>query len=62
MENRHDEICNLYRDVAQSILIRLKTLQWAGHVVRMDDLTFPESYGSIFFVSFAPNIVIGINV
>lgn len=32
-----EEIYKFYDDVARSIFLCLKRLQWAGHIVRMDD-------------------------
>jgi hypothetical protein len=38
----NNEICELYKDLKLSLFTELKRLQWAGHVVRMEDNHIPK--------------------
>jgi hypothetical protein len=38
----NDEIYKMYKDVALSTYIHLKSLMWAGHVVRMEKTSYPK--------------------
>jgi hypothetical protein len=45
----NDEIYNIYKDVALSTYICLKTVMWAGHDVRMEQHRIPKkAVGSCF--------------
>jgi hypothetical protein len=36
------EIYDLYKEVKASVFIKLRRLQWAGHVIRMNDEHAPK--------------------
>jgi thiamine kinase-like enzyme len=39
---RNDELKQLYRELEISEVIRFKQLQWAGHVIRMEEHRIPK--------------------